>query len=152
MKTPAISILLSLGLAAAASALPSAKVQITCNDEMIYNTRRFEVMAGEKITLTLKNTGKIPAKTMGHNLVILKPGTLIPEFASKANAAKGSAYIPLAPEDRKSIVAHTRFLGGGESDTILFKVNEPGTYPFICTSPGHFSVMQGVMIVKEKQN
>lgn len=150
MKKITLQFLFSLGLAVAALAQAPAKVEITCNDEMVYNTKRFEVTAGQKVTLTLRNTGKIPAKTMGHNLVILKPGTPISVFAGKASAAKTSAYIPQTPEDRKFIVAHTRFLGGGDSDTITFSVKEPGSYPFVCTSPGHFSVMQGVMIVKEK--
>jgi azurin len=150
MKYPALLFLALLVFSLVARAQAPAKVEITCNDNMVYNTKRFEVMAGQKVTLTLKNVGKIPAKTMGHNLVILKPGTPIPAFAGKAHAAKSNAYIPQAAEDRHWIVAHTRFLGGGESHTITFTVKEPGDYPFICSSPGHFSEMQGVMTVKPR--
>ena len=128
----------------------AVKLEVTCNDQMTYNTKRLEVVAGQRVTLTLKNVGKIPAKTMGHNLVILKPDTPIAAFAGKAHAAKSKGYIPDAVEDRKWIVAHTRFLGGGESDTITFTIQEPGRYPFICSSPGHFSERQGTLWVKEK--
>lgn len=127
-----------------------AKIEITCNDQMVYNTKAFEVTSGQKITLTLKNTGKIPVKTMGHNLVILKPGSPVVAFAGKANLAKKTDYIPEEPELKKQVVAHTRLLGGGESHTITFTAGEPGAYPFLCTSPGHFSAMQGIMTVKPK--
>lgn len=36
------------------------------------------------------------------------------------------------------------------SDTISFTLTVPGGYPFICTTPGHFSVMQGVITVRAK--
>ncbi|MEO5915724.1 MAG: plastocyanin/azurin family copper-binding protein [Luteolibacter sp.] len=125
------------------------KVEITCNDQMTYNTKAFEVTVGDKVALTLKNVGKIPLKTMGHNLVILKPDTQIPMFAAKCGDAKND-YLPADAEMKKLIVKNTKRLGGGESDTIYFIPKEPGKYPFICTTPGHFSVMQGVMTVKEK--
>lgn len=125
------------------------KVEITCNDQMTYNTKTFEVTVGDKVTLTLKNVGKIPLKTMGHNLVILKPGTQIPMFASKCSDEK-KGYLPGDAESLKLIFKHTKRLGGGESDTIHFIPKEPGAYPFICSTPGHFSVMQGVMTVKPK--
>ena len=126
------------------------KVEITCNDQMTYNSKGFEVTAGQKVSLTLKNVGKIPLKAMGHNLVILKPGTPVPAFAGKAHAAKKTDYIPDDADSKKAIVAHTRLLGGGDSHTIQFTLKEPGDYPFICTSPGHFSVMQGVIKVLPK--
>ena len=48
------------------------------------------------------------------------------------------------------MVAHTKLLGGGESDEITFTAPAAGEYPFICTFPGHFAIMQGVMTVKAK--
>jgi len=128
---------------------PIIKIEITCNDQMTYNTKAFEVTVGDKIALTLKNVGKIPAKKMAHNLVILKPGIAIPMFASKC-ADERSGYLPADAETKSFIFKHTKRLGGGESDTIYFIPKEPGKYPFICTTPGHFAEMQGVMTVKEK--
>jgi len=142
--------LLALAAAPFAIAQAPAKIEITCNDQMTYNKKAFEVISGQKVSLTLKNVGKIPAKTMGHNLVILKPDSQLPAFAGKANLEKKTDYIPVEPELKKLIIAHTRLLGGGESHTITFTAGEPGAYPFLCTSPGHFSVMQGIMTVKPK--
>ena len=39
-------------------------------------------------------------------------------------------------------------IGGGQSDTIEFDAPEPGTYDFICSFPGHYSVMKGKFIVE----
>ncbi len=125
------------------------KIEITCNDQMTFSKKSIEVTVGDKVALTLKNVGKIPLKKMAHNLVILKPGTPIPMFAAKC-ADEKSGYLPADAETKKFIVAHSKRLGGGESDTIHFIPKEPGAYPFICSTPGHFSIMQGVITVKPK--
>lgn len=146
-------ILLALAFLIASPAVmaqaPIIKIEITCNDQMKFNTKAFEVTVGDKIALTLKNVGKIPANKMAHNLVILKPGIAVPMFASKC-ADEKYGYLPADAETKSFIVKHTKRLGGGDSDTIYFIPKEPGKYPFICTTPGHFAEMQGVMTVKEK--
>ena len=39
----------------------------------------------------------------------------------------------------------------GESDTVTFDAPaEPGAYPYLCSFPGHFALMQGVLTVKAK--
>lgn len=126
------------------------KIEITCNDQMTFNTKSIEVTVGDKVALTLKNVGKIPLKTMAHNLVILMPGTQIPMFASQCSEER-NGYLPGDAETKKLIFKHTKRLGGGESDTIYFIPKEPGKYPFVCTTPGHFAIMQGVMTVKPKE-
>jgi azurin len=136
--------------AALAAPLASAeqKVELTGNDQMQFNTKSFEVKSGEKVTLVFKHIGQLPAVAMGHNVVILKPGTELPAFAMKSATAKDTQYIPQDAESKALIVAHTKMLGGGESDTITFTAPEAGEYPYICTFPGHFAIMQGVMTVK----
>jgi azurin len=53
------------------------------------------------------------------------------------------------PKDQSAILAHTKIVGGGESDTVTFTApDKPGTYPFFCSFPGHFSMMKGKLIVK----
>ncbi len=124
------------------------KIEITGNDQMQFNTKAFEVTAGEEIQLSFKHIGQLPAVAMGHNVVILKPDTDIPAFAAKCAPAKDSEYIPQDPESLEQVVAHTALLGGGEEDEITFTAPEAGEYPFICSFPGHFAIMQGVMTVK----
>ncbi len=128
----------------------AAKVEITGNDQMQYNTKSFSVQTGQKVTLSFKHIGQLPAAAMGHNVVILKPGTAIPMFAAKSATAKDHDYIPQDDESKALVFAHTKMLGGGESQEITFTAPAPGDYPFVCTFPGHFAIMQGVMTVTEK--
>ncbi|MCV9930729.1 azurin [Flavobacterium sp. LS1R47] len=116
------------------------------NDQMQFNTKELRAVAGKPITLTLKHVGKIPKEAMGHNLVILQEGTDEAAFAAKAIAAKDTDYIPAS--EKASIIAHTKLIGGGEEDTIEFTVDKKGTYNFLCTFPGHVSMMKGVLIVE----
>nr|WP_278022779.1 plastocyanin/azurin family copper-binding protein [Flavobacterium ginsengisoli] len=39
-------------------------------------------------------------------------------------------------------------MGGGEEDTIEFTIDKKGSYPFICSFPGHVAMMKGVLIVE----
>lgn len=144
-----IAFFVSMAIAPLVSAqVPAAvRIEMKCNDEMKFNQSRFEVTVGQKVTLVLTNTGSIPAAKMAHNLVILKPDTRLVDFAAQCGDAK-AGYLPEDPEMKKRIFAHTRRIGGGESHTIYFIPKEPGSYPYLCTTPGHFSEMQGTMVVK----
>jgi azurin len=148
MKKLAIA-LLSASLILHASA-QDAKIEITGNDQMQFNTKAFTVTEGQKVVLSFKHIGQLPALAMGHNFVILNSGTAVPAFATKCAPAKDTGYIPQDEESKKQMVAHTKMLGGGESDEITFTAPAAGDYPFICTFPGHFAIMQGVMTVKAK--
>lgn len=127
------------------------KIEITGNDQMQYNVKAFEVTEGQKVVLTFKHIGQLPAAAMGHNVVILKPGTAVPAFATKCFPAKDTEYIPQDEESKAEIVAYTKMLGGSESDVITFTAPAPGDYPFICSFPGHFAIMQGVMTVQKSK-
>ena len=121
------------------------EVLITGDDMMKYSTKEIRVKAGEPVTLTLKHIGKLDIKVMGHNWVLLKEGVDLIQFATKASASIDNNYIP---ENTEDIIARTKMLGGGESDTITFDPPAPGTYQFLCTFPGHFGQMQGTFIVE----
>lgn len=121
------------------------EVLITGNDLMKYNTKEIRVKAGEPVTLTLKHIGKLDVKVMGHNWVLLKDGVDLVGFATQAASAADNDYIP---EGTTDVIAHTKMLGGGQSDTITFEAPAPGTYQFLCTFPGHFGMMQGTFIVE----
>jgi azurin len=118
---------------------------------MQYSSKALEATAGDTIVLTLKHIGALPKVAMGHNFVLLKPDTKIPEFSMVAMKAVTTEYIPEDEESKKAIIAHTKLVGGGESDTVTFTVPaEAGAYPYICSFPGHFTIMQGVLTVKAK--
>ncbi|WP_424493825.1 azurin [Salinimicrobium sp. GXAS 041] len=123
-------------------------VQLTIegNDQMQFNKNELRAKAGETVSLTLKHVGQLPKNVMGHNVVILKQGTDVTDFAQRANQAASNDYIPEGGDD---VVAHTKMIGGEESTTIEFEApTEPGTYTFICSFPGHYVQMQGQFIVE----
>lgn len=133
-----------------ATAEDAAKLEITGNDQMQYDKKEMTVTEGQTVTLTLKHIGKLPKAAMGHNIVILKTGTEIAPFAMKAAPAAATDYIPQDGESKKLMIAHTKMVGGGESDSVTFTAPAAGEYPYLCTFPGHFGLMTGKLIVKAK--
>ena len=123
-------------------------IELTGNDMMKYDITEIEATAGETIILSLKNIGTIPKAGMAHNFVLLKNGVDAQAFSMAAMMSGATGYIP---EDRKDeIIAYTGMAGPGETVKIEFTVpEEPGTYVFVCTFPGHYLAgMKGVLTVK----
>lgn len=123
----------------------SNSLSLEGNDQMKFDKDLFRVKAGEPVELSFKNAGTMPKESMGHNVVILKPGVDLPTFGAEAAAAVADEYIPKSA--LSSIVAHTKLLGPGETDKITFTL-EKGVYPFICSFPGHYGVMQGKIVAE----
>lgn len=121
-------------------------VTIESNDQMQFNKAELKVPVGEPVVLTLKHAGKMAKNVMGHNFVLLDQGVDFKDFAEKATLASDNDYIPAS--DQTSILAHTKVIGGGESDTIEFTISQAGTYEFLCTFPGHYAIMRGVLIAE----
>ncbi|AOS43321.1 Azurin precursor [Lacunisphaera limnophila] len=122
-------------------------IEITANDTMKFNLTEIRAQPGEKLRVALTNLGRMPKQAMGHNWVLLTPRD---DAAVLAFAASAAARMPdYLPDDKSAVLAHTRILGGGESDTIEFTVPaQPGEYPFLCTFPGHAALMKGKLIVR----
>lgn len=117
-------------------------IDLKGSDDMKYDNTAFTVKANQEITLNFTNAGTLPIESMGHNVVVLEPGTDVAEFANASVKAKDTDYISdLYVTD---IIAHTKILGPGESETIKFTL-KPGTYTFVCTFPGHWAQMQGTI-------
>jgi len=128
------------------SNLEPAVFTIEGNDQMKFDQKSFTVKAGQEVQITLKNVGTLPKESMGHNFVVLAPGTDLAAFGGEAFKAKDDDYIPATYAS--SIIAHTKLLGPGESDTITFTIPEAGEYEFLCSFPGHWGTMNGKIIVE----
>lgn len=139
------NILLTVFLALFAMPLFAKDVVVNSNDAMKFDVSEIKVKAGEEVKLTLNHTGKLGKDVMGHNFVVLAQGTDVQAFSNAAIQAKANDYIP---EGNDNVLAHTKVIGGGESDTITFTLKEKGTYEFICSFPGHSFMMKGVIIVE----
>lgn len=115
-------------------------------ERLLFTKDKFEVEAGQPVRLIFTN----PDATE-HNLLILDEGTPVEEIGLAANDMARSPegakknYIPAD----KRILHATKLLKTGRSETLRFVApKKPGKYPFVCTFPGHWTVMQGVMTVK----
>lgn len=126
------------------------ELSIEGNDLMRFNTNLFQVKPGQMVRLTLKNVGILPAQSMGHNVVILKKGDSPFEFGADVNERGGSLannYVPETLHDR--VIAYTKLIGGGQTTSVTFKApEEPGTYPFLCSFPGHAGNMNGTVEIQ----
>ncbi|MEZ6061713.1 MAG: plastocyanin/azurin family copper-binding protein [Planctomycetaceae bacterium] len=120
-------------------------VEVETGKNLTYAIREFTVNAGEPIAFTLKNPDVVP-----HNWVLVKAGALqrVGELGNRLIAdpeAYARQYIP----ETDDILAHTDIVSPGEAHTIYFKAPEtPGRYPYLCTFPGHWMVMNGTLVVE----
>jgi len=121
------------------------EITITGNDQMQFDLAELKVKAGQTVRLTLKHVGKMDKTVMGHNWVLLAKGAEMGAFGQAAVEAKATDYIPAGTD---KVIAHTKLLGGGESDTVEFVAPAAGTYDYICSFPGHYALMKGKLIVE----
>ncbi len=121
-------------------------IELTGNDRMQYSDTLFKVNAGNKIKVRLTNTGKMPKNSMGHNFVLLAQGTDFANFATEAIKARDNEYIP--QNMSSAVIAHTKLVGPGESDEIVFEVPNKGIYDFLCSFPGHYGTMRGKLVAE----
>ncbi len=135
--------LASLGAFSGAAA-KTCEVAIEGNDAMQFNKSEIAI-AGDctEVKLTLKHVGKLPVSSMGHNWVLTTTPDFQPVATAGVTAGADNGYLP---KGDARVIANTKMLGGGESDTITFstsKLKKGGDYTFFCSFPGHWSVMKG---------
>ncbi|HEX4375098.1 MAG TPA: plastocyanin/azurin family copper-binding protein, partial [Puia sp.] len=121
-------------------------IKLEANENMRFNNELFRVKAGKKIWLILKNTSARSITSMTHNVVVLKSGVDIADFADVAHKAKNEQYVPSSLNSL--IIAHTKMVSGGESDSVEFTILNAGVYDFICSFPGHWGTMQGKIVAQ----
>jgi azurin len=126
--------------------IPGArKVELSAGTNLSYSSRSFTVKAGAPIALAFNNPDVVP-----HNWVLIKPGQLerIGDLTNKMIAdpeAVARHYVPADP----GVLAYTDIVSPQHDEVIYFRAPaEKGRYPFLCTFPGHWKVMNGQMIVE----
>ena len=119
------------------------KIKVVKN-EMKYDVASFTVEAGKPVEIIFENPD-----FMQHNLLITQIGSLqtVGKAADKLAADPRGAemnYVPNIPE----VLFSTKLVNPQKSETLRFTAPEkPGDYPFVCTFPGHWSIMNGTMKV-----
>ena len=101
-----------------------------------------------RLTSVAGTMGKMPKMAMAHNFVLIKPGNDPLQFAN-AGIAGGFQGDYLPPDKKDQVIAFTPLGGIGETLDVAFKAPAAGTYPFICSFPGHVAGgMKGTLVVK----
>ena len=112
--------------------------------KMIYDRKVFYVEAGKPVELVFEN-----ADIMPHNLLITEPGALM-EVAQAAEqmATRPDAFQKNFIPSSSKVLHSTKMLPPRQSETLSFIAPEStGDYPYVCTFPGHWRTMNGVMKV-----
>ncbi|MEX0928018.1 MAG: plastocyanin/azurin family copper-binding protein [Balneolales bacterium] len=110
--------------------------------DLSYDVTEIRAHAGDTITIRYQNPSDMP-----HNVVLVKGESDINPVGIAALQAYASDYIPEAEMDR--IIGYTNLALPGDTVYVTFAVPGPGSYPYMCSYPGHFTSMQGRLISRE---
>jgi azurin len=89
---------------------------------------------------------------MPHNLVVVKPdtrekvGTAAMAMTPDDRDARGRAFVP----ESADVIAATKLLETGQTETLRIPANAgrtEGVYEYVCTFPGHWTVMFGQLVI-----
>lgn len=126
--------------------LPKARpITVEAGKNLSFEPRQFTVHAGEMIQLTFSNPDVVP-----HNWILVKPGGLerVGDLANKLVAdpeAVTRHYVPRSDD----VVCYTDIVPPRERFIIYFRAPlQKGRYPYLCSFPGHWMVMNGQVIVE----
>lgn len=116
----------------------------TVPEQMLYDQTLIVVEAGKPVEIILQNNDAMP-----HNLVITTPGALeeigmAAEKMPPTPDAQGRLYVP----DSASVLHATAMADPGQTVRVAFEAPDtPGDYSYVCTFPGHWRRMFGIMAV-----
>jgi azurin len=114
--------------------------------QMKFALPEFTVKTGQRVRITLTNPDDLQ-----HNMLIIRPGTIeaVGALADAMMAAPDAAergYVPPTPD----VMWYTSLVDPGESTVLEFTApRQSGDYPYLCTFPGHWRIMQGTMKVQD---
>jgi len=127
---------------APAASAGEAKLEISAKgEELLFDKDKLAAPAGSKITLIFKN----PSTVLSHNWVLVKPGTEDRVAADGLAAGEAKGYLK---DNDPDVLATTKLVKPGETDTITFDAPAKGSYPYICTFPGHHVLMKGTLVIE----
>ena len=105
---------------------------------MKYDVTEVRAVPNEVIRFTLENQD-----TLQHNLLV--PGKMSEvgvagDAMGETVAGKARQFVP----DLPSVIAAMGLVDPGKTGTLHWAVpSKPGTYPYVCTYPGHWRMMNG---------
>lgn len=122
---------------------PDRTVRLGTRPDLKFSLEEITVKAGSRIALTFSNDDD-----MLHNVVIVEPGAADRVGARAMQLGLDGhemAYVPVMSE----VLHHGSLLQPGAVETIYFTApTTPGAYEYVCTFPGHYISMRGVLRVE----
>lgn len=111
---------------------------------MQFSPQELHAAAGTRVRLVFENPDLLV-----HNFALCAPGSveeigaMADQLAATPDGVKRN-YIPDSPK----ILAHTGLVAPKSRAEITFVTPKvPGHYPYLCTFPGHWRIMKGVLII-----
>ncbi|MCA9270765.1 MAG: HEAT repeat domain-containing protein, partial [Planctomycetales bacterium] len=128
-------------------------VKIGCMPErMLFTVKQFAVTTGQPVKIVFSN----PDAT-DHNLVIVEPDAMAEVGMAANEMAKdpANANSDFIPASKKELILHAAPMIGPTRRTQVHVLRfnaptKPGIYPYVCTFPGHWVVMNGLMVVADE--
>jgi len=114
----------------------------TSMSDMSYDQKTISVKSGTTVKLKLINTFMDAA--MPHNWVLVHFGTMEAVAKGGVAAGKEGSFVP----STNDVLIATKLLGPKEETEITFPAPPPGKYQFVCTYPGHWTLMNGDFVVE----
>jgi uncharacterized protein len=116
----------------------------TVSEGMAYDVTSFTVKAGQEVTIKFTNRD-----SQQHNFILGKIGSLnkIGAAADALAMSPNGADKGYLPESDLIIKASPLLSEEEEFSVTLTAPAQPGDYPYMCTFPGHWRIMNGVMKV-----
>ena len=117
-------------------------IKIGTKPGLKFDIKLVQVKAGSKVKLVFSNNDD-----MLHNLLIVKPKSVDEVGLSAQKMGLDGANKGYVPESDK-VLFHTGLMQPETSESIYFTApNVAGDYTFVCTFPGHYTLMQGILKV-----
>jgi azurin len=125
--------------------LGARRLEIQAGKNLSFSPSVLKARRGEAIDLVFTNPDEVP-----HNWVLIKPDALarVGDLTNKLVADPEAVlrhYVPKTDD----VLAYTDIVPPRKSFRISIRAPaEPGRYPFLCTFPGHWMVMNGQLLVE----
>jgi azurin/glucose/arabinose dehydrogenase len=121
---------------------PDQVVTLGTKPGLKFDLSEIQVKAGSKVKLVFNNNDD-----MLHNLVVTKPGMANSVGEAGLNLGLKGAEMNYIP-DSPNVLYHTGILQPESSEAIYFVAPaKTGDYQYVCTFPGHYTLMQGKLKV-----
>ncbi|MEX0647915.1 MAG: plastocyanin/azurin family copper-binding protein [Balneolaceae bacterium] len=122
---------------------PDLRIDLATEPGLRYDQDVITVEAGSRVALTFNNDDD-----MAHNVVIVEPGTADEVGVAAMNLGLDADALEFVPRI-DDVLYHTSMLEPEQTETIYFTVPDiPGDYVYVCTFPGHYISMRGILRVE----